>query len=264
MSEKINIGLVGQGKVFLIAGGGKCYTDIAARFTSSERNAEEIISSDYNPNIIKAILDSGHLAATEFDMFIFGIEGYARVTEVQLVRKRLASYLIKSGRNEKGGKRSYDIVMPPKVMNCKELVIKDKNGNDMTLTDYLEYGKAFYDKGLELGLKEEELRYFKPQATEFKAIIAMNAHSLLDWFKIRTCLCAQTEIRDLANKMMKLCKKANPDLFQYAGPSCVALGYCPENSRMHEACKKAGKYKTKDEALKILGVPTNTDLPEAS
>ena len=34
----------------------------------------------------------------EFDFFLFGVEGYSRVTEVQLVRKRLASYLIKSGR----------------------------------------------------------------------------------------------------------------------------------------------------------------------
>ena len=33
----MNIGRVGEGKVVLIAGGGRVYTDVAARFTRSER-----------------------------------------------------------------------------------------------------------------------------------------------------------------------------------------------------------------------------------
>ena len=51
---------------------------------------------------------------------------------------------------------------------------------------------------MEAGLHEEDLRYLKPQATEFKALIGMNAHALLDWFKIRCCKNAQAEIRDMA------------------------------------------------------------------
>ena len=45
----------------------------------------------------------------------------------------------------------------------------------------------------------------------------MNAHALLDWFKIRCCMNAQAEIRDLANKMLRLCKEAAPALFEGAG-----------------------------------------------
>jgi hypothetical protein len=52
---------------------------------------------------------------------------------------------------------------------------------------------------------------------------------------------AQAEISDMAWKMLKLCKEATPDLFENAGPSCVALGFCPENNRQNPACKAAGK-----------------------
>ncbi len=45
--------------------------------------------------------------------------------------------------------------------------------------------------GLYAGLAEEGLRYLKPQGTEFKAIIGMNAYALRDWFAIRCCLNAQ-------------------------------------------------------------------------
>ena len=76
----------------------------------------------------------------------------------------------------------------------------------------------------------------------------MNAHALLDWFKIRCCKNAQAEIRDMAWKMLRLCKEAAPDLFRDAGPSCVALGYCPENDFQHKDCRVIRK----DRALEIL------------
>ena len=221
----------GSGNVVLIAGGGKVYTDIAARFVASERPITEIIASPYSPTIVRNILQSGHLAATEFDFFIFGVEGYSRVTETQLVRKRLASYLIKSGRAELHGKRAFSVVYPLSVAQFAAPV---------TLPD----GTENY------GIPEEDLRYLKPQATEFKAIIGMNAHALRDWFMIRCCQNAQREIRDMANKMLHLCLDAAPDLFAGAGPSCAVLGYCPENERQNARCR--GVIPTKAQALDLL------------
>ena len=241
----------GKGSVVLLAGGGKIYTDIAARFVRSERCLEEIISSPYSKNIVKNILSSNHRAALEFDFFLFGIEGYSRVTEAQLVRKRLASYLIKSGRAELKGKRNFSIVYPKEVAEFKAPIILP-NGEEIVLSghDLADLSRQWYEKGLENGLAEENLRYLKPQATEFKAIIGMNAHALLDWFAIRCCMNAQHEIRDLASKMLRLCKKAAPDLFSGAGPSCIQLGYCPENRLQNKKCQ--GKFLTKDEAITIL------------
>lgn len=227
---------VGDGKVYLIAGGGKVYTDIAARFVRSERPVSEIIESPYSKEIVQHILSSGHLAALEFDYFLFGVEGYSRVTETQLVRKRMASYMIKSGRAELNGKRSYSTVIP-------------KQAYTLDVASYLEEGEKLYNKLLELGVPEESARYIKPQATEFKGIIGMNAHALLDFFAVRCCMNAQEEIRDMAYKMLSLCKKACPDLFANAGPNCFRLGYCPENERKNANCHAA---MTKDQAFTIF------------
>jgi thymidylate synthase (FAD) len=240
---------VGQGNVVLIAGGGKVYTDVAARFTRTERNLSEILASPYNATLVTSIVEKGHLAATEFDYFLFGVEGYSRVTEVQLVRKRMANYLIKSGRVDKGGKRSYDVVMPDAIMDCRaDCTLPDGSKVSLSTTELLGMLEEWYDAGVAQGYKEEELRYMKPQATEFKALVGMNAHALLDWFKIRCCKNAQTEIRDLAMKMMRLCKEAAPALFEEAGPSCVSLGYCPENDFQHPSCTIIRKQ----DALKLL------------
>jgi len=262
----VNISKVKDGNVVLIAGGGKCYTDIAARFCYSERKLDEILASDYDQQLVKNIVNSGHLAAAEFDYYIFGIEGYARVTEIQLVRKRLASYLIKSGRKELSGERQFDVVLPESIMDLSVSIpiqgadiYRDKNCMIPTgLSDQyytkvdtgliLNILEAWYNEGVDQSIAEEDLRYMKPQATAFRAIIGMNAHSLLDWFKIRACMNAQTEIRDLAIKIMEICIDADPVLFKDAGPSCKGLGYCPENSRQHPSCTRIRK----SEALKVL------------
>lgn len=246
----------GNGKVVLLAGGGKIYTDIAARFVRSERELEDIVASPYSKKIVENILSSGHRAALEFDFFIFGLEGYSRVTETQLVRKRLASYLIKSGRAELGGKRRYSVVYPRKAAEfTAQVTLPDGGAVNLSGRDLADIGRQWYDAGLDAGLPEEDLRYLKPQATEFKAIVGMNAHALLDWFSIRCCRNAQYEIRHLAWQMLNLCRKAAPDLFAGAGPNCVQMGYCPENALQNARCR--GRIITKDEAMALLRANRN-------
>lgn len=250
----------GQGRVVLLAGGGHIYTDIAARFVRSERSLDDIVASPYSKKIVENILNSGHGAALEFDFFLFGVEGYSRVTEVQLVRKRMASYLIKSGRAELGGKRVFSVVYPQSVAEFSAPVtLPDGTKVNLSGRDLADLSRQWYEAGLDAHLPEQNLRYLKPQATEFKAIIGMNAHALRDWFAIRCCLNAQAEIRDLANKMRRLCVKAAPDLFRGSGPSCVQLGYCPENRLQNEKCR--GRVLTKDEALAILKAARKSDFP---
>ena len=245
----MNLKKVGNGTVELICGGGRIYTDVAARFTRSEKSLTDIIASPYNEDLVRSIVEKGHLAATEFDYFLFGVEGYSRVTEVQLVRKRLASYLIKSGRVDKHGKRSFDVVVPESILTHRaECTLPGGETINLSAQELLSLTEQWYDAGVEAGYKEEELRYLKPQATEFKALIGMNAHALLDWFKIRCCKNAQEEIRDLAWKMLRLCKEAAPALFLDAGPSCVQLGYCPENEFQNPSCHVIRKK----EALELL------------
>lgn len=246
----VNITDVGSGKVALLAGGGKVWTDVAARFCRSEKALDDIIGAAYDKKLVARILSSGHLATTEFDYYIFGIEGFSRVCETQLVRKRHASYLIKSGRTEKHGRRRYDVVLPVSIRNVTVQVQDGDQVISISTDKLLNWLAAWYAQGIDNGIPEEELRYLKPQGTEFKAIVGMNAHALLDWFKIRCCRCAQTEIRDLAWKMLRLCRQATPALFAQAGPSCVALGYCPENDGQHPTCK--GTVMTHDQVLHLI------------
>ena len=238
----------GEGRVVLISGGGQCNTAMAARFVSSEKKLDQIIATPYDADLVRKIVESGHKAATEFDYFIFGIEGYSRVCEVQLVRKRHANYLIKTGRKEKGGKRSFDMVIPKDIEGFE--VFHEGRGQSFNSDDILEIIELWYNRGVELGIKEEDLRYLKPQATEYKAIIGMNAHALLDWFQIRCCLNAQEEIRDMAWKMLHICKDVMPEVFENAGSSCKVLGYCPENKFQNKKC--VGIFPTKIEAMNII------------
>lgn len=241
----------GTGNVILIAGGGRIYTDLAARFVRSERDLDEMLATPYSREIVRTILDSNHRGVLEFDYFIFGVEGYSRVTESQLTRKRLASYIVKSGRAELGGKREFHVVYPEDVAKFSATVtLPDGTQTTLSGRDLADLSRQWYENGVKAGLPEERLRYLKPQATAFKALVGMNAHALLDWFSIRCCKNAQAEIRDLAWKMLKLCKEAAPDLFATAGPNCVQLGYCPENRYQHKDCR--GRTPTRNEAMAIL------------
>ena len=246
----MKISTVGEGKVVLLAGGGRVYADTAARFCRSEKSLDELAGAPHDVELVRRIVQSGHEAALEFDWFIFGVEGYSRVCETQLVRKRMASYLIKSGRPDKHGRREFSMVLPESLAGKRFSV--DFGGPYpiwYSAGGILNLLRQWYDAGVEAGIPEEDLRYLKPQATEFKGVIGMNAHALRDWFKIRLCNRAQTEIRDMARKMFKLCKEAAPELFVGAGPSCEVLGYCPEAEQCRQ---RKGRVPTKAQAMEKL------------
>lgn len=247
----MNINHVGNGQVVLVAGGGQCYTDIAARFVGSDRSVDDILQSPSCPAIVRNILGSGHLAATEFDFFIFGVSGYSRITEVQLVRKRLASYMFSSGRATHRQRQVYSVALPDEI--C-DFTFVDSHGRTSNINEYLINGELLYNQMLDAGISEENARYIKPQATTFKGLIGMNAHALHDWFKIRCCFRAQLEIRDMATKMMQLCREVQPDLFKDSGASCRVLGYCPENDR--QCTQMRGIMPTHDQVLTALHDPT--------
>lgn len=272
---------VGDGKVFLIAGGGRSFADVAARFCRTEKDVEDIIASPQSKKIIHDLITSGHKAALEFDTFLFGIQGYARVTEVQLVRKRHGSYMIKSGRVEEHGKRNMDVVVPDNItrlhtkqlMNPEKIRLKFSNpstgitevklndcfpflkqqfgqmSNPAVIYDYnyhdiFELIDTWYNEGVRLHIPEEDLRYVKPLATEFKAAVMFNCSGLRDLIAVRCCRRAQTEIRDLVTKMWKLAREAAPELMEDAGPSCVTNGFCSELEQ-HPDC--VGKIPTRNQ-----------------
>lgn len=115
---------------------------------------------------------------------------------------------------------------------------------DLLIDKYVEEGM---DKGAAEKKANEDARYILPNAATTRLILTMNARSLLHFFSLRCCNRAQWEIRELAEKMLKLVYPIAPNLFANAGPGCVSEGRCPEGSM---SCGKMAEMQEKYSGLK--------------
>lgn len=88
--------------------------------------------------------------------------------------------------------------------------------------------KKCYIDLVKMGIDQEDARYILPHGTQTRIVMTMNVRSLYNFFNLRCCERAQTEIRQLANLMLAEVKKIAPGLFTTAGAPCEGLGYCPE------------------------------------
>ena len=199
---------------------------------------------DDNKKALKAALKSGHKSILEHAVYTFEVKGVSRALTHQLVRHRIASYSQQSQRyvNMDG----FDYVMPESI---EYAVIEDNDteGGDHSYYGYEAYEmlmdeiSKLYKLLIDRGVPEEDARYILPNACTTNIIVTMNARSLLNLFRYRICERAQWEIRELAEKMLKICKEVSPTIFEDAGPRCVQLGYCPE-------AKSCGRMPKKEES----------------
>lgn len=197
---------------------------------------EEKISS-----FVEMLSDLGHESPTEHAYFTFGIEGVSRALLAQITRHRIASYSVQSQRYVKNV--NFEFVTPPEIEKIPEAkeeflkAMKEDIDHYNSLADILKskHKKTLMDSGMEEKAADraaekmaiEDARFVLPNAAETKIIVTMNTRSLKNFFNHRCCNRAQWEIRELAEKMLKLCKETAPELFTKAGPPCVA-GPCPE------------------------------------
>jgi len=170
--------------------------------------------------IIRRILRYGHESVIEHASFTFYVEGVSRSLTHQLVRHRIASYTQQS-------MRYVDLTKLERYFIKPESISKNKKLSQM-FDDLVAKCKEAYNVFIKKGIHPEDARFILPIATQTKIAITMNARELRHFFALRCCLRSQWEIRELANRILKLCKSIAPSLFEKAGPSCVKLGYCPE------------------------------------
>lgn len=211
-----------------------CYSD------SDINSLMENLTEEKTAKFIDMLVSIGHESPIEHVSFTFGIEGISRCTSHQLVRHRLASYSQKSQRYV--SETQFDYITPP-------LIESDPDLNAMYF-EYMMKTQQFYDYLVDHGIPKEDARYILPNACSTSIVVTMNARSLFNFFKHRCCNRAQEEIRNLANEMLRLCKRVAPQIFKYAGPSCVMLGRCPEGKM---SCGKINemkeRYKTNESEL---------------
>ena len=159
---------------------------------------------------------SGHESVLEHAVFTFRVEGLSRAALAQLTRHRLASFSVQSQRYVRI--RGVDLVMPESIRKSEFYV---ESGS------LLEDVMNLYQRMVDAGIPAEDARYITPQAVPTALVMTMNARELRHFFSLRCCNRAQWEIRQMADEMLKLCKKAAPEIFRGAGPGCVS-GKCPE------------------------------------
>jgi thymidylate synthase (FAD) len=194
---------------------------IASKTCYSEVSPVEMKEEDKYPDLL-AIVRKGHLSVIEHCTFTFAIEGISRVASHELVRHRIASYSQQSQRVA----RPIGYVTPPLIEASPEA--------KKVYEEVLRKSTEAYEKLIELGIPLEDARFVLPNAMHTNIVVTMNARSLLNFFRLRCCLRAQWEIRELAYRMLELVKEKMPTVFANAGAPCQMDGTCPE---MDTKCK---------------------------
>ena len=144
-------------------------------------------------------LASGHESVLEHAVFTFRVEGLSRAALAQLTRHRLASFSVQSQRYVRI--RGVDLVMPESIR---------KSDFYAEAGSILEDVMNLYQRMVDAGIPAEDARYITPQAVPTALIVTMNARELRHFFSLRCCNRAQWEIRQMADIMLKLCRKAAP------------------------------------------------------
>lgn len=189
--------------------------------TVAEKAATMCYRAKDGHKALVSALKSGHESLIEHINFTFLIEDMSRVTLAQLTRHRLASYSVESQRYCGVDTDDLDIVRPESF----------RERHYVGSVDYLLMQCAeLYDSMVKDGIPKEDARYILPQGIMTRLVLTMNARELRHFFALRCCNRAQTEIRELADEMLRLCRKAMPDVFDDAGAPCVS-GECPEGVR---------------------------------
>lgn len=212
----------------VITSAGKlCYSKVGVSEILEKSTPED------NERFIKMLSDMGHHSPLEHVSFTFAIEGVSRALTHQLVRHRIASYSQQSQRYVELDK-TFEYIIPPSIQNSKhkeryEDIMANLHYSYMHITEMLEeeYILQGMDKRSANKKAIEDARYVLPNACETKIVVTMNARTLLHFFEKRCCSRAQWEIREMANKMLKICNEISPTLFSLAGPTCKK-GYCNE------------------------------------
>lgn len=166
-------------------------------------------------------LASGHESVIEHASFTFAVSGVSRALTHQLVRHRIASFSQSSQRYVRYDGDPFDYIIPESIRNNPG-ALEDYQGLMRGIKDYYDEFVSYY------GIPNEDARFILPNACTTNIIVTMNARELRHFFALRCCNRAQWEIRELAERMLYLCKEVAPIIFENAGPQCVKLGYCPE------------------------------------
>lgn len=145
----------------------------------------------------KKLISLGHTSVLEHIAFTFSIEDVSRVTETQILRHRLASYTVQSGRYSE---LSLNVKLPPSI--------EEANQYNPRISQNLVNLQLILDKVIgslqDAEIPNEDIRYLLPQGSFTSMYITMNLRELRHFINLRSCEAAQWEIRSIARTLYKL------------------------------------------------------------
>lgn len=211
-------------------------SQIVAETGVSTAKACEIIDSD--PNIYRDLIDlivkDGRPRSLENISFGFRINRITLASLTHLVRHRIQSIIV-PGLGY--GVRFNDFIIPDTIMDDKESFDLYKKAYDNHIKLYEHFKSKLKN--------EEDLAYFAMAGMRLDVVTSMNARELFHFFRLRTCMRAQWEIREIACEMLSILRKKEPDIFNNVGPGCFMDGKCPEGKftcgKMEEVKKSIAK-----------------------
>ncbi len=189
---------------------------LAARQCLSQNFPKKGEKKDWE-KLIRFLIIHQHFSPFKHISFIFSVQGISRVCSHQLVRHRLASY---SQQSQRRTKLIFDFIVPSSIEKNPKTMLLWKNYMLRAYQTYMDFQR--------LGIPLEDARYILPQSIATHLVVTMNARELFHFFEERLCGKSQWEIRQLANKMLLLCRKVSLPIFDWCGPRCTRLKYCPE------------------------------------
>ena len=204
-----------------------------------------LIWEDKDLRPLGRVLASGHESIFEHAVYTFEVKGVSRALTHQLVRHRMASYAQQSQRYVDMSEAAY--IIPESIDKCLTPATPDGCPLNIEYVNAIRKCEEVYRKLVNAGINPEDARYVLPNACTTNIVITMNARELRHFFAVRCCERAQWEIRELANKMLKICKEVSPTIFEDAGPSCVRDGFCREQRSCGRAPKLENVLEIMDE-----------------
>lgn len=234
----------------------------AGKLCYSPSTIEDLVEKQTDESVerfVNMLVDLGHESPLEHASFSFGIEGISRIVEIQLVRHRIASYSIQSGRYVK--RESPEFIKPERIKNNSvastifdgiatrsaqayndlflvlmldlmgyadsEIYLMSDIEREEKVYKLYEEDRKTYKKFEKMAI--EDARYVHLQSIGVKVVCTFNLRSLINFTRHRECRRAQNEIQNLAKAMIELIDEKFPLLGKILGAPC-RFGACPEGS----------------------------------
>ena len=170
----------------------------------------EKITADKNEcaSIIKTVINSKRQRPLEAATFTFRINNVSLSCLTHFARHRIQSIGIPS------------LTLTDRRRHILPETIAQKPGYKERYCEAFTKTADLYYELKKSGISEELLAYMQLSGNTVDIVTTINGRELLLFMKLRSCNRAQWEIRDFAVDMLKKLRKAEPNIFNFYGPSC--------------------------------------------